>query len=51
MVDPLNSAYRSVDGLLFNQTQTILVAYPSGKVGGYYTIPNSVTSIDDYAFA
>ena len=45
MVDPLNSAFSSVDGVLFNHNQTTLVEYyPGGKVGGY-TIPNSVTSI------
>ncbi len=50
MVDPLNSAFSSVDGVVFNQSQTTLVEYPGGKVGGY-TIPNSVTSIGDGAFS
>ena len=45
MVDPLNSAFSSVDGVLFNHNQTTLVEYPGGKFGGY-TIPNSVTKIE-----
>src|SRR5262245_11752564 len=50
MVDPLNSAYRSVDGVLFDRTETALVTYPAGKFGSY-TVPNSATSIGDFAFS
>jgi hypothetical protein len=49
MVDLLNSAFSSVDGVLFNQNQTTLMEYPGGKVGGYI-IPNCVTSIGEGAF-
>jgi hypothetical protein len=35
---------------LYNKTQTTLVAYPTGKTGNSFTIPNSVTSIGDGAF-
>ena len=49
-VDASNPAYSSVDGVLFDKNQTALIVYPAGKVGGY-TIPNSVTSIGDAAFA
>ncbi len=49
-VDALNSVYSSVDGVVFNQSQTMLVQWPGGKAGSY-TIPNNVTSIGDYAFA
>lgn len=48
-VDPLNPAYSSVDGVLFNHEQTILVQYPGGRTGSY-TIPNSVTAIGKWAF-
>ena len=48
-MDALNSAYRSVDGVLFNKNQTLLIVYPGGKAGSY-TIPNSVTNIGDHAF-
>jgi hypothetical protein len=49
MVDPLNPAYTSVSGVLFNQSQTTLLDYPGGNVGSY-SIPNSVASIADSAF-
>lgn len=49
-VDPGNANYSSVDGVLFNKTQTKLLRYPSSK-NGSYSIPNTVTSIDDGAFA
>src|SRR6266540_3942987 len=42
-VDPLNSVYSSVDGVVFNQSQTMLIQWPGGKAGSY-TIPNNVTS-------
>jgi len=49
-VDPQNSFYSSTNGVLFDQSQSTLVEYPSG-LGGSYTIPGSVTSIADYAFS
>ena len=48
-VDENNTAYSSIDGVLFNKSQTELVCYPGGKQGAY-TIPNSVTSIGNSAF-
>jgi len=48
-VDIDNSTYISEDGVLFNKTKTQLIYYPGGKKGNY-TIPNSVTSIEMYAF-
>ena len=48
-VDPLNPVYSSLDGVLFDKSQTTLIFCPQGKVGTY-TIPNSVTSIGDDAF-
>src|SRR5262249_29897054 len=44
-----NPVYSSVNGVLFDKGQTRLIEYPEGKVGSY-SIPNSVTSIGDYAF-
>jgi hypothetical protein len=49
MVDALNSFYSSVDGVLFDNSQTTLVEYPGGKAGSY-TIPNGATSIGESAF-
>jgi len=48
-VDENNSTYSSIDGVLFNKSQTELIQYPGGKQGAY-TIPNSVTSIGVLAF-
>jgi hypothetical protein len=41
-VDPLNSVYSSVDGVLFNKAQTLLIRYPPAKTGKYW-IPSGVT--------
>jgi hypothetical protein len=48
-VEAANPAYSSIDGVLFNKDQTILVAYPGGKSGDY-TISNSVITVGYYAF-
>ena len=48
-VDSGNSFFSSVDGVLFNQNQTLLMQFPKGKSGGY-VIPSTVTRIGDYAF-
>ena len=49
-VDTGNSNYSSVDGLLFNKLQTSLIYYPAGILDDSYTIPDSVTRIEGYAF-
>ena len=49
-VAALNSVYSSVDGVLFDKTQTTLVKCPQGRVGSY-TVPGSVTSVGYSAFA
>jgi hypothetical protein len=50
-VEALNSAYISVDGILFDKSQRTLIQYPVGQTGTSYTIPNSVTSIGTNAFS
>jgi len=49
IVSENNSAYSSVEGVLFSKDCTKLIAYPYAK-SNIYTLPNSVTSIGDYAF-
>ena len=49
-VDSDNPSYASLNGVLFNKEKTELIIYPKGKEGSY-TIPNSVTSIEDWAFS
>ncbi len=48
-VESSNKQYESENGVLFNKGKTTIVRYPAGKIGTY-TIPNSVTSIGEYAF-
>lgn len=45
-----NSLYSSVDGVLFDKNQSILVTYPCGKKETAYNIPDSVNIIGDWAF-
>jgi hypothetical protein len=49
-VDTNNPAYGSVNGVLFDKNQATLITYPGG-LGGSYTIPDSVNTIAEYAFA
>jgi hypothetical protein len=49
-VDVRNPIFSSVDGVLFSKDMKTLIAYPGGKSHSY-TIPNSITSIGDAAFA
>jgi uncharacterized protein YjdB len=46
-----NTAYASEDGVLFDKSKETIIAYPRGKTGSSYTIPNSVTSIGKQAFS
>ncbi len=45
-----NTAYRTVDHVLYSKDMTQLVCYPAG-LGGEYRLPASVTQIRPYAFA
>ena len=50
MVDENNTAYSSVDGVLFNKDKTILIICPIGKTSTSYSIPYGVEIIGDAAF-
>jgi hypothetical protein len=51
-VDPQNSNYSDNAGVLFDKSQSMLIQFPGEWVGGgYYSIPNGVVNIEDYAFA
>ena len=45
-----NTAYKSIDGILFTEDEKILVMYPANKNCDKYTIPSSVTTIGKMAF-
>ena len=49
-VDNNNEKYCSIDGVLFSKDKTEIVCYPVGKTDTSYSIPDSVTSIGNYAF-
>ena len=49
-VDTANTAYSSVNGVLFNKEKTKLIRYPIGKADTSYSIPDGVTSIGIAAF-
>jgi hypothetical protein len=49
-VSPSNPSYFSVNGVLYNKNQSILIQYPSNKIGTTYIVPSSVLSIAPCAF-
>ena len=49
-VNATNAFYSSIDSVLFDKSQTVLIQCSVGK-GGDYTIPDNVKSVGDYAFA
>ena len=49
IVSDNNSYYSSLDGVLYNKGRTELICCPAGKTDSF-TVPKSVTSIDDWAF-
>jgi hypothetical protein len=49
-VDPANPVFSDVNGVLFDKSQTTLIRYPNGLVGGY-SVPGSVSSIGPSAFS
>lgn len=49
-VDVNNDTFCSIDGVLFDKECTRIILYPCGKSDLSYTIPTSVTTINDCAF-
>jgi len=49
-VDNSNSAYASIDGVLFDKNIRTLISYPPSRNQRTYVIPSSITSIGDNAF-
>lgn len=50
LVDPANTAYVSLDGVLYNFAATKLITYPGRKETDTFTVPDDVEIIGDYAF-
>jgi len=49
-VDTNNTSFKSIDGVLFNKDNTVLIRYPPDKSGTSYSIPNGVKTIGEFAF-
>lgn len=50
-VDEDNPFFSSMDGVLFDKAQTVLICYPASHVGYQYTVPKTVKKIEDFAFS
>nr|AHF24916.1 fibronectin type III domain-containing protein [uncultured bacterium Contig203] len=50
-VDPSNTHYTSVDGVLFSKDMTELIDFPYNKTGSIYNVPEGVVSISKGAFS
>ena len=50
-VDKSNSAYQSVDGVLFSKDMETLKHYPAKKTNTSYAVPDGVTLLDEYSFS
>ena len=50
VVDNDNQCFTSIDGNLYDKDKTKLIRYAIGKTDASFIIPDSVTSICDYAF-
>ncbi len=46
-----NTVYSSVDGILFDKDKTTIIQYAIGKIDSSYTIPDTISAINDGAFA
>ena len=49
-VSASNKYFKSVGGVLYSADQTVLYAYPVAKADTHFTVPNSVKSVEAYAF-
>lgn len=49
-VDSANAHYADVDGVLFDKDMTLLITVPAASSFTEYTVPETVTTIADFAF-
>jgi glucan-binding YG repeat protein len=50
LVDAANNNFIAEGGVLFNKDKTTLIAYPAGKTGTTYAVPEGVTTIVNSTF-
>jgi len=48
-VEQDNAHYCDIDGVLFNKSGTLLIAYPAGR-DGIYVVPDRVVELEEFAF-
>ena len=51
IVEDGNEYYSSYDGVLCDTSKTTMITYPGGKKDTSYTIPDSISSVEELAFA
>lgn len=49
-VNPANTSFTSVDGILYSNNNTVLELFPYAKNYSSFTVPSNVTEVDSYAF-
>lgn len=49
-VETKNTAYKSIDGNLYNKDGSMIVQYASGKEDNHFVLPDDVTEVGGYAF-
>ena len=49
-VESGNKYYKTVDGVLFNKSGTVIYDYPNGKKDATYTVPSGVVTAEHQAF-
>ena len=49
-VDSANAWYTATDGVLYNKDKTSLLCYPGAKADAAFAVPDTVKTIDEYAF-
>ncbi|HAJ96447.1 MAG TPA: hypothetical protein DCO72_01750 [Ruminococcus sp.] len=47
-VSEQNPYYSSLDGILYNKTQSVMLIYPHGKKSSCFRVPEGVTEIEEY---
>lgn len=49
-VDAANPRYSSLNGILYNKNQSVIMAYCAGKSNGCFRMPNSIKSVASLSF-
>ena len=50
-IHPRNRYFKSMNGVLYNKNKSVLICYPCAKKDDIFVVPDSVSYIEDWAFA